>query len=207
MRFLMPFARQASSILSATSASSRSGGSSPRAARHRARGSCDGDVDAALLGLTDLPDEVAAVVAARRATDDLEVLRLQLLDRHRREPTARLRRRALGERRRLGHRRRALAGARQALRLLGGRGLDGARANASSMRRTELLVPGSWWSPRRLLETLPQRRSPRAARFSFLDFAFVVLVFVLVDGCSPRRALGTRRPSRAPLARVVGLRP
>jgi hypothetical protein len=65
------------------------------------------DVDAALLGLADLPDEVAAVVAARRATDDLKVLRLQLLDRHRRELTARLRRRALGERRLgLGRRRR-----------------------------------------------------------------------------------------------------
>src|SRR5262245_59275826 len=45
------------------------------------------DVDAALLGLANLPDEVAAVVASRRTPDNLEVFRLQLLDRHRREPS------------------------------------------------------------------------------------------------------------------------
>jgi hypothetical protein len=51
------------------------------------------DRDAALLGLADLPDEVAAVVAARRAADRLEVLRLQLLDAHRREASPHVRRR------------------------------------------------------------------------------------------------------------------
>ena len=85
MRFLMPFARQASFILSERSASSRSGriftssGSRSRARLARP------DVDAALLGLAALPDEVAAVVATRRTPrqpEGCEVFLLGLLAHH-----------------------------------------------------------------------------------------------------------------------------
>src|SRR5690606_6167871 len=82
--------------------------------------------DAALLGLAVLPVQLAAVVAARRAADALEVLRLKLLDCHRREPSARrLWGVACGGRPDLRRRRRGLARAlvelrrRRALRALG----------------------------------------------------------------------------------------
>ena len=127
-----------------------------------ARGSCAADVDAALLGLADLPDEVTAVVAAvERPTTSRYFA--QLLDRHRREPTARPRRRALGERRLASAGADvARAGARRRCGSSAGAGSTAGAANASSMRRTRNFLFGSRWSPRRLLEALPH--SAPAAR-------------------------------------------
>src|SRR5690606_31960817 len=115
------------------------------------------DRDAALLGLADLPDEVTAVVAARRAAHDLEVLRLQLLDGHRREPSARrLRGVACGGRRGLRRWRRRLARARVALRRRRGlRVLGIGRQGLLDALHEELLVRALRALARRRLEALP----------------------------------------------------
>ena len=154
--------------------------------------------DAALLGLADLPDEVTAVVAARRAADRLEVLRLQLLDAHRREASPHVRRRGRARvgrgallRGRVDRGRRAL-GRGRLLRSGGERLLDAPDE--------ELPVR----APRRLAQHLAEARL-QLRQAQSLELVPGSLVSV-AHGPSPRRAPGTRHPSRASPGSRVGLR-